>query len=107
MRGFPARILSHNGRGNPAPTQQRQILYTPRTHHHVRHHLTSFGKWRNIILVRYSSKGLLKMMKTTLLLFFSIIFLCGIVFHSNAYEFHWEIDETPEGQESATIVEYK
>ena len=44
-------------------------------------------------------------MKTTLLVFCSIIFFCGIVFHSNAYEFHWEIDETPEGQESATVVE--
>lgn len=45
------------------------------------------------------------MMKITFLTLFSIIFFCGIVFHCSAYEFHWEIDETPEGQESATIVE--
>ena len=44
-------------------------------------------------------------MKITFLTLFSIIFFCGIVFHCSAYEFQWEIDETPEGQESATIVE--
>ena len=36
---------------------------------------------------------------------FLVTLLCAIVSHGNAYEFHWEIDETPEGQESATIVE--
>ncbi len=36
---------------------------------------------------------------------FFVALLCAIVSHGNAYEFHWEIDETPEGQESATIVE--
>ena len=45
------------------------------------------------------------MMKTTFLALFLIILFCGIVFHSNAYEYRWEIDETPEGQDSATIVE--
>lgn len=44
-------------------------------------------------------------MRTTLLALFSFLFFCGIVFHGNAYEFHWEIDETPEGQESATVIE--
>ena len=45
------------------------------------------------------------MMKTTYFVLFSIFFFCGFVFLVNAYEFKWEIDETPEGQESATIVE--
>ena len=44
-------------------------------------------------------------MKTILFTLFSVIFLCVIVSHGNAYDFHWEIDETPEGQESATVVE--
>ena len=44
-------------------------------------------------------------MKTIFSALFSIISFCGIIFHGDAYEFHWEIDETPEGQESATIVE--
>ena len=34
-----------------------------------------------------------------------VILFCGIVSQSDAYNFHWEIDETPEGQESATVVE--
>ncbi len=44
-------------------------------------------------------------MKTTFFVLFSIIFFWGIVFLGNTYEFQWEIDETPEGQESATMVE--
>ncbi len=44
-------------------------------------------------------------MKTTFFMLFSVIFSCAIVSHGNAYEFRWEIDETPEGQESATVVE--
>ena len=44
-------------------------------------------------------------MKRTFLAIFSLIFIFTIVSHSNAYEFHWEIDETPEGQESATVIE--
>ena len=35
----------------------------------------------------------------------SVIFLCGIVSQGTAFEYHWEIDETPEGSESATVVE--
>ena len=34
-----------------------------------------------------------------------IFLLCAFSLHSVAFEFHWEIDETPEGQESATIIE--
>ena len=34
-----------------------------------------------------------------------IFLLCSFSLHSVAFEFHWEIDETPEGQESATIIE--
>ena len=44
-------------------------------------------------------------MKTTFLVLFSIFFVYAVVSQSGAYEFHWEIDETPEGQESATVVE--
>ena len=44
-------------------------------------------------------------MRTIFLSLFSILFFCGIVFHGSAYEFHWEIEETPQGQESATIVQ--
>ena len=44
-------------------------------------------------------------MKTTFLTLITVILFCGIVSQSDAYNFHWEIDETPEGQESATVVE--
>ncbi|MDE0481175.1 MAG: dockerin type I domain-containing protein [Candidatus Poribacteria bacterium] len=44
-------------------------------------------------------------MKTTLSVFLSAIFLCVIVSQGLTFEYHWEIDETPEGQESATVVE--
>ncbi|MYB65111.1 hypothetical protein F4X73_10510 [Candidatus Poribacteria bacterium] len=43
--------------------------------------------------------------ESILFAFLSIIIFCGIVSQGNAYEYHWEIDETPEGQESATVVE--
>ena len=33
------------------------------------------------------------------------IFFCSIISHGNAFEYHWEIDETPEGQESSTIIQ--
>ena len=39
---------------------------------------------------------------SALLLF---IFLCVTVSQSVAFDYHWEIDETPEGQESVTVVE--
>ena len=44
-------------------------------------------------------------MKITFFTLITVILFCGIVSQSDAYEYHWEIDETPEGQESATIVE--
>ncbi|RKU07430.1 hypothetical protein C6501_17675 [Candidatus Poribacteria bacterium] len=44
-------------------------------------------------------------MKTILFVLLTVIFLCAIVSHGNAFEYHWEIDETPEGQESTTVVE--
>ena len=44
-------------------------------------------------------------MKTTFFTLITVILFCGIVSQSDAYEYHWEIDETPEGQESATVVE--
>ena len=34
-----------------------------------------------------------------------IILFCGIALQGTAFEFNWEIDETPEGSESATVVE--
>ncbi|MYF56965.1 hypothetical protein F4225_14730, partial [Candidatus Poribacteria bacterium] len=43
--------------------------------------------------------------ESILFTFLSIIIFCGIVSQGNAYEYHWEIDETPEGQDSATVVE--
>ncbi len=43
-------------------------------------------------------------MKTTLFTLLSVIFLCVIVSQGLTFEYHWEIDETPEGQDSATIV---
>ena len=33
------------------------------------------------------------------------IFVCGMSPQSVAFEFNWEIDETPEGSENATVVE--
>lgn len=44
-------------------------------------------------------------MKTIFFTIFSVAFLCVIVFQGLAFDYHWEIDETPEGQESATVVE--
>ena len=44
-------------------------------------------------------------MKTITCAIISVIFLCGIVSQSTAFDYHWEIDETPEGAESTTIVE--
>ncbi len=44
-------------------------------------------------------------MKTTLFALFSVVFLSIIVSQGLAFDYHWEIDETPEGQESATVVE--
>ena len=35
----------------------------------------------------------------------SIVLCCGIVSQSPAFTYHWEINETPEGSESATVVE--
>ena len=35
----------------------------------------------------------------------SVILLWGGISYSDAYTYHWEIDETPEGSESVTIVE--
>ena len=33
------------------------------------------------------------------------ILFCGLVQHGFAFEYSWEIDETPEGAESAIVVE--
>ena len=33
------------------------------------------------------------------------ILFCSVVGQGFAFEFNWEIDETPEGSESATVVE--
>ena len=34
-----------------------------------------------------------------------VILFYGILSQGNAFTYHWEIDETPEGSESATVVE--
>ena len=44
-------------------------------------------------------------MKIRYFMLFSVIFFSGIVSQGYAYTYHWEIDETPEGSESATVVE--
>ena len=44
-------------------------------------------------------------MKTITFAIISIIFLCGLVSQGTAFTYHWEIDETPEGSESATVIE--
>ena len=44
-------------------------------------------------------------MKTTISLLFSVIFFCVILSQSDAFNYSWQIDETPEGQESVTVVE--
>ena len=44
-------------------------------------------------------------MKIIISVLISVIFFCGIVFQGNAFTYHWEIDETPEGGESTTVVE--
>ena len=35
----------------------------------------------------------------------SVILLWSGISYSNAFTYHWEIDETPEGSESATVIE--
>jgi len=37
--------------------------------------------------------------------FLSIFFLCGVDSQGAAFTYHWEMDESPEGSESATVVE--
>ena len=44
-------------------------------------------------------------MKTLKLVLISVIFLCSVISYGAAFTYHWEIDETPEGSESATVVE--
>ena len=47
-------------------------------------------------------KKVLQTLSITTIVFASIISILPI---SHAFEFSWEIDETPEGQESATVVQ--
>ena len=35
----------------------------------------------------------------------AIIFFCSVVLQGSAFEFNWEMDDTPQGSESATVVE--
>ena len=44
-------------------------------------------------------------MKIISFILLSVVFLCVIVCHVDAYDYYWEIDETPQGQETATIVD--
>ena len=44
-------------------------------------------------------------MKIRYFMLFLVIFFSGIVSQGNAFTYHWEIDEMPEGSESATVVE--
>lgn len=51
------------------------------------------------------SQGGFQMMRTTRFALVSTILLLGIASQSEAYTYHWEIDETIEGSESATLIE--
>ena len=44
-------------------------------------------------------------MKMLRLVLISVTFLCSIVSYGVPFTYHWAIDETPEGSESATVVE--
>ena len=44
-------------------------------------------------------------MRWVLLFVIIVILFCGVVLQGTAFDFNWEIDETPEGSESATVVE--
>lgn len=44
-------------------------------------------------------------MKYSLYILFFFFAVNTSLFNADAFEYHWEIDETPEGQESATVVE--
>lgn len=35
----------------------------------------------------------------------TVVVFCSLVSQSSAYNFNWQMDETPEGSESATIIE--
>ena len=45
------------------------------------------------------------MMQTARFLLISVIFFFGMVSQGEAFTFHWEIDETPEGAENASLVQ--
>ena len=44
-------------------------------------------------------------MKYSLYIFFFFLAVNTSLFNADAFEFHWEIDETPEGQESVSLPE--
>ena len=46
-----------------------------------------------------------KMMRTLRLLLILVILFSGVVSQGITYDFNWEIDETPEGSESVTIIQ--
>ena len=46
-----------------------------------------------------------KMMQIARFILISVIFFCGLVSQGEAFTYHWEIDETPEGAESASLIQ--
>ena len=46
-----------------------------------------------------------KTLKTLRLSLISVILFSSVICQGNAFTYHWEINETPEGNESATVVE--
>ena len=46
-----------------------------------------------------------KIIKNFRLALISVTLLSSVIWQSNAFTYHWEIDETPEGNESTTVVE--
>ena len=45
------------------------------------------------------------MMQTARLMLISAIFICCIISQGEAFTYHWEVDETPEGVESASLIQ--
>ena len=46
-----------------------------------------------------------KILKTFRLALISVTLFSSVICQGNAFTYHWEIDETPEGSESATVIE--
>ena len=59
----------------------------------------------SMLITLLSSKKRFIKKYASLFAFTSVILLLGGISYSAAFTYHWEIDETPEGSESATVIE--